>query len=292
MRPSPTVFLASCDLTDVFEVEVDDDDDALAAALAEAGCEARIVHWDDPDVDWGGADAVLVRSVWNYLDRREELIAWAQRVAEVTHLLPAADVVRWNTHKSYLLELEDRGVPIVPTAWLGRGDEVDLAALAASRGWSAVVAKPAVGAGSVGLLVARDPGVHQDEFAALCARHDVLVQPLLEEVASRGELSVVVIDGACSHAVRKLPVAGDVRVQVEFGGRYEPVEVRPETARLAEWVVEGMGTDALLARVDLLADADGTWQVLEVELVDPALFLGWVPDAADRVAAAVMARLG
>lgn len=288
----PLVLVASCDLSEVFDVEVDDDDEAVVAALRRAGAAARIEYWDDPSVDWAAADAVVIRSVWNYQGRRDDLVSWAADVGEVTSLFPDADVVRWNTHKSYLLELEDRGVPIVPTAWLGRGDEVDLAALATSRGWDRVVAKPAVGAGSVGLVVAPEPAVAQDEFAALVADHDVLVQPLYDRIMTDGERSVVLVDGRVSHGLHKMPAADEVRVQVEFGGRYSPWDVDRETARLAEWTVESMGVDPLFARVDLVPSDDGTWHVIEVELVEPALFVDWAPGSADRLARALLARLG
>lgn len=287
----PDILVASCDLDAVFDVPVDDDDETLAAALERSGARARIRHWDDPDVDWHAADAVVVRSVWDYQGRRDELVAWAERVDAGTRLFPAADVVRWNTHKSYLIELEDRGVPTVPTAWLGRGDRVDLAELAAHRGWSAVVAKPAVGAGSIGLLVAREPQDHQPAFDALVAAGDVMVQPLLERLATDGEVSVIVVDGRVSHAIHKQPRPGELRVQVEHGAVYEPIDLDEQRRRLAEWVVETTGVDPLFARVDLVPADDGTWQVMEVELVEPALYLDWVAGSAERLAAALLARL-
>lgn len=290
----PRVLVASCDLDAAFDTStgLDDDDAQVAAALRAAGADARIAWWDDPDVDWSAADAVLVRSTWNYQDRRDQFIEWARLVGEATTLFPDPDVVRWNTRKSYLMELEDRGVPVVPTAWVGRGDRIDLAALAASRGWSQVVAKPVVGAGSIGLVVARDPAAHQAAFDALVADGDAMVQPLYDRVADLGERSVVVIDGVASHGVRKVPAAGDVRVQVEFGGTYLPWDPDPGIARLAEWIVEAASPGALFARVDMLPADDETWELVELELVEPALFVDWADGAADRLARALLARLG
>lgn len=291
MSNPPRILIASADVDALFDVDVEDDDGVVADALRAAGAVVAIEHWDDPEVDWGGADAVLVRSVWDYPARRDQFVAWAAAVGAATTLFPDPDIVRWNTHKGYLLELEERGAPVVPTAWLGAGDDVELAEVAADRGWDAVVVKPAVGSGSRGLVVAPDPSAAQAAFAALVADHDVLVQPMLARVATTGELSVVVIDGRCSHAVRKVPAAEDLRVQIEFGGTYEQVEPDEATVRLAEWVVAATAVEPLFARVDLLPADDGTWQLVELELVEPALYVDWGPGSADRLAAALLARL-
>jgi glutathione synthase/RimK-type ligase-like ATP-grasp enzyme len=286
-----TVALATCRLTDL--VATDGDDDALLAALERRGVEAVPVVWDDPGVDWARFDLVVIRTTWDYDERRDEFVAWAERVEAVTPLQNPADVVRWNTHKGYLMELEERGVPVVPTAWLGAGDEVDLAALAASRRWAAVVVKPAIAAGSRGLrVVDTHPGDGQAALDALVASHDVMIQPLLRRVATDGELSIVCLDGRYSHAVRKLPREGDLRIQVEFGGRYVPETPPDDLVALAEWVVESTGHDLLYARVDLVPADDGTWQVGEVEATEPSLYLDRVDGAADRAASAIVGRLG
>ena len=285
-----TVAIATCRRTDI--VATDGDDPALVAALDRLGIEAVPAIWDDPEVDWSRFDLVVIRTTWDYDERRDEFVAWAQAVEDVTQLQNPADVVRWNTHKGYLIELEERGVPIVPTAWLGAGDQVDLAALAASRGWNAVVVKPAVAAGSRGLsVVETHPGDGQTALDALLASHDVMVQPLLRRVATDGELSIVCIDGRYSHAIRKIPRGGDVRIQVEFGGTYVPETPTDDLVALAEWVVETTGHDLLYARVDLVPADDGTWQVGEVEATEPSLYMDRVEGAADRVAAAIAARL-
>jgi len=272
----------------------DQDEPVVARALQRRGHDAPLVRWDDRHVDWAGFDAVLIRSTWDYSERVEEFQAWARAVEAVgTPLHNPSEVVRWNTHKGYLLELEERGAPVVPTAWLGRGDRVALADVAADRGWPAVVAKPAVGAGSDGLVVVRageDPAAAQPALDALLARGDVLVQPFVASVAE-GELSLVLIGGRFSHAVRKVPAPGEARVQVEFGGRYLPEEPDRDTVRLAEWVVEATGQPLLYARVDLLADVDGTWLLNELEAVEPSLLLSWVPEAAERLVDALLERV-
>lgn len=287
----PTIILASCSwLVDGTGPRLDSDDPALARALEAAGADVSIRAWDD-EVDWAGADAVVVRTTWDYQQRLDEFVGWAEAVAESTLVLPSPDVVRWNTRKSYLMELEDRGAPVVPTAWLGAGDRVDLAALAAARDWSQVVVKPVVAAGGRGLIVASDPAAEQEAFAALAATEDVMVQPLLTQVRTQGELSAVLLDGRVSHAVRKLPADDQWRIHIEVGGEYEQVDLPEDLRRLAEWVVAQLPDVPAIARIDLLPADDGEWQVTELELVEPALYLDWVDGAAERVAATILARL-
>ncbi len=274
---------------------MDQDEAVVAAALHDRGVHVDEAEWRDERVDWASYDAVVIRSTWDYTQDVDGFLAWARRVeAAGTQLHNSAEVVRWNTHKGYLLELEERGAPIVPTAWLGQGDEVDLAALAAARRWDGVVAKPAVGAGAEGLLVVppgTDPAAHQATFARLVAAGDAMVQPFVPSVRDEGELSVVVVDGEVSHAVRKRPTGGDVRTQIEFGARYTPEDPDPDAAALAAWLVEATGHDLLYARVDLLADDDGTWLLGELEAVEPALLFAWAEGSADRFAEALLRRI-
>ena len=274
------------------QVHTDQDDEPLLAALTAAGHEASLVPWDDPNARWEHQDAVVVRTAWDYHHRRNDFVAWAQRVESVTRMFNPAEVIRWNTHKSYLLELEERGAPLVPTAWLARGDTVDLPTLAHARGWDQVVVKPAVGAGGDGVHLV-DPVSGQERLADLLAAGDVLVQPFLETIASSGELSVILFDGQVSHAVRKRPRKGAFLVQIEHGGSYEPLdEVPGDAAALAAWVVSVTGHDLLYARVDLVPDAVGAWQLTELELAEPGLFMHLVPGSAERFVAAMEERLG
>jgi glutathione synthase/RimK-type ligase-like ATP-grasp enzyme len=269
-----------------------DIDANLVVALEQRGATVHSPRWNAPDVDWSSFDLAVVRTTWDYPDDRDRFVAWAAEAEEVTELLNPADVLRWNTHKSYLLELEDRGAPVVPTAWLAQGDRVDLTDLLASRGWPRAVVKPAVGAGSVGLVRVdtqeREEG--QRALDALLASGDAMVQPYLPSVETAGELSVIVLDGEVSHAVRKVPQEGDFRIQEEFGGRAHAVPLDRETRQLAVWAVEAAGTQLLYARVDLLEDEVGAHQLAELEATEPDLFLDAVPDAVDRFADAILRR--
>jgi glutathione synthase/RimK-type ligase-like ATP-grasp enzyme len=269
-----------------------DIDTRLVSALRGRGAQVHAPRWNDPEVDWTAFDVAVVRTTRDDRTDRDAFVAWAATTAEATALWNPADVLRWNTHRSYLLELEDRGAPVVPTAWLAQGDRIDLGALLVRRGWTRAVVRPAVAAGSEGLVRIRTDAVEEGQrhLDALLTVGDAMVQPYLSTVETRGELSVVVVDGEVSHAVRKLPAAGEFRTQQEFGGRNVEQPLDRDTAALAVWLVEAAGTELLLARVDLLEDEVGSLHLAELEATDPDLFLDAAPGAADRVADAILRR--
>jgi len=283
-------------------------DDPLIAALESRGATVHRPVWHDPAVDWAGFDIALVRTAWDYVERRDEFLAWAARAGEATRLWNPPDVLRWNSHKSYLLELEERGAPVVPTAWLGRGDRVSLAELLRRRDWSHAVVKPAIASGSRGMIrVAVDNAggadhrgiigagevdlvTGQHHLDELLAVGDAMVQPFLSRVAERGELSVVVVNGAVSHAVRKVPRSGEYRIQEGYGGRYAPEPVTAEVDALARWIVDATGAQLFISRVDLLEDDSGALQLAELEACEPDLYFRAVPEAAGAVADAILRR--
>lgn len=272
-----------------------DVDAPLVTALRTLGASPHAPAWSDPEVDWSTFDVAVVRTTWDYPTRRDEFVDWAGRVAGVTALWNPVDVLRWNTHRSYLLELEDRGAPVVPTAWLAEGDRVDLAALLASRDWERAVVKPAVGNGADGVLRTADVGEEAAQFHLdrVLDAGDAMVQPYLDAVATSGEVSVVVVDGQVTHVVRKVPAAGDHRVQVEHGGRYERLDLGGagrEPGALARWVLDAAGHELLYARVDLLQDDNAAWQLAELEVTEPDLYLGVAPEVGEVLARAILAR--
>lgn len=268
-------------------------DVALHEALTERGIAFDRPRWNDADVDWSSYDLAVVRTVWDYTGARDAFVAWAEEAGTRTRLENPPDVLRWNTHKSYLIELEERGAPVVPTAWLGRGDAVDLAALCEARDWHEVVVKPAVAAGSEGLVRSAGAAEHrrtQDALDALLATGDVMVQPFRRRI-TEGELSLIAVEGRVTHAVRKHPADGDFRVQGRSGGRYAPEVPSTDAVALAEWILEALGPPLLFARVDLVTADDGTLELGEVEATEPDLYLEQSEEGTRALVDAIVARL-
>jgi hypothetical protein len=278
--------------------ELDTDERLVLAPLAARGVAADPVVWDAPGIDWSGYDLVVLRSPWDYVPRRDEFVAWA---SDVPTLLNPADIVRWNTDKRYLADLAAAGVPVVPTTWVAPGYR-----------WSPppageYVVKPAVSAGS------KDTGRYDlanDEHRRLAVAHVerlqaanrvVMVQPYLAAVDTVGETALIYLAGSdglvYSHAIRKGPMLTGPDLGVDGLYKEEKIEARTPTAAemaTAERVlaaVPGGAGRLLYARVDLIPGPDGTPLLVELELTEPSLFLGYADGAADRLADAIVSRL-
>ncbi len=271
--------------------DLDPDDRLLPPALAALGIASAIVAWDDPAARWEEFDLVAVRNTWDYPERREEFLAWADGVERLVN--PAA-VVRWTTDKRYLVELEAAGLPVVHTVFAQ--DPGDVPAL----GPDGVVVKPAVGVGSV------DAGRHRDLDSArahvadlLGAGRAAMVQPFLPSIAERGETALIFLAGAFSHAIHKGPMLPEAGIVKPYG-MFQPEDIaaREPTAaergageRVSVWLGERFGRLAY-ARIDLVPGPDGQPLVLECELAEPSLFLSTSVGAADRLAAALAEKIG
>jgi glutathione synthase/RimK-type ligase-like ATP-grasp enzyme len=233
----------------------------------------------------------VLRSTLDYHRRPAEFLAWlAGCTARGVRLFNPAPLVRWNHHKAYLLDLERAGVPIVPTALVSRGAAPSLDALVGERGWDEVVVKPAIGASAWHTFRTRSraPSRERERFAELVAAGDVLVQPFLDEIAA-GELSFLCFGGELSHVVRKRHAPGDFRVQGEYGGRSEVVAPGESTRRQARRVADAIPGPWLYARIDAV-ERGGDLLLMELELIEPELFLALDPRAPARLADALVRR--
>ena len=261
--------------------EPDADEAPLAAALAAAGFDATLVAWDDPGVDWNAPVPTIIRSTWNYALALDEFLAWVERAAAAAPLWNPPAVVRANVHKRYLLELAARGVPVVPTTLVERGQ---MAGVPRAR----IVIKPEVGAGS---LHAKVFDCDRGEAAALHLREltrtgAALIQPYMRSVDDYGERSLIWIDGALTHAIRKTPrFAGD---NERIDG---PFPIADDERAVAEAALAPYVDQILYGRVDLARDDAGQPLVMELELVEPSLFFARHPPALDRYIAGLARRL-
>lgn len=273
-----------------------DDDRLLVAALAARNVHAVPVIWDDERVDWARFACVVVRSCWDYHLRPDTFHEWIDRLdrSGVPVWNPPA-TIRWNADKRYLRDLAGRGVPVVPTAWVEQGDMRPLHDVLRTHGWDRAVVKPAISASAHETWTTDRAGGARDEsrFRALTARTRTLVQPFVDSIVDTGEWSLAFIDGAYSHAVLKRPRAGDFRVQEEHGGTAQVLDPGPDVVSAARRVLGAagpMGTGSLYARVDGCIVC-GAFVLMELELIEPTLYLGTSRGAADRLADAVVERL-
>jgi len=288
------IAIATCSLLP----EGHDYDRPLLPALARAGADVTVEVWDDPGVSWRDYDRVVVRWPWDYTHKRDAFVEWAESVGDRLHNRP--EVLRWNSEKSYLADLAAAGLPVVDTALVLPGDPVP-------ELHGEVVVKPAVSAG------ARDtgrfsPGVHHQATALIerltGAGRTAMVQPYLPAVEAHGETAIVMFAGRESHVLRKGAVLSpDEEAPLadhELGAAevmWDPELVRPGeasdaerelAARVVGYVAQRFGETPLYARVDMLTDGTGAPVLLELEAVEPALYLATTPGAAERLADAIL----
>lgn len=292
MKKARRVALASCD---PFPPVVDDEE-PLRAGLRAHGFEVSDPAWD-ADADWSAFEAVLLRTPWDYQFRADAFVAWCERASRVTRLFHGPAIVRWNIDKRYLSALAAHGVPIAETIWIAAGQGGEALAEAARRDWGRGFLKPVVGANAAFTLRfdMDDAGLEAAAaHLASCSDKAFMLQPYLASVERDGERSVIVIDGEVTHGVRKIPSAGDYRVQEDWGARDEawaPDEAALALARAA--IAEAgviLGEPLLYGRVDLLSGERG-YVLNELELIEPALFFRHAPHAAVRLADALAGRV-
>ena len=291
------VGLATCTAIDP---EFGDDPDVVGA-LRGRGVEADRPVWDDASVDWSSYDLVVIRSTWDYTPRREEFVAWATSLGDRVQNAP--DLIAWNSDKAYLADFATAGLPVVPTVYVAPDD--DLPSLTGE-----VVVKPTVSAGAID-TGRFGPATHDLALDLVTRIHasgrTAMVQPYLASVDTVGETAVVCLDGKPSHVLRKRAVLRPDEVAPVRDGDIGAAEVMYEddlvvasTATDAElafasevlrWVTSRFGAPPLYARVDMVAGDDGAPVLMELEAVEPYLYLAESPGALPRLVDAILRRV-
>ena len=269
-------------------------DDQLAAdALARRGMDVVPAVWTDPSVAWTTHKAIVVRSTWDYHLRPVEFGAWIDMLERSGCVVwnPCA-LLRWNANKRYLADLDSRGVPIVPTEWIRDATPSALRDVMDARGWDDVVVKPTISATAYGTRRITRADIDSDASAPDTGLNqgELLVQPFLAEIETAGEWSLMFLGGNFSHAVRKRPVPGDFRVQSEYGGSAVAERAPPSVIAAAERALSAVEGPWLYARIDGVETRDG-FLLMELEMLEPLLFLRRAPAAPARFADALITLL-
>ncbi len=264
---------------------------ALAPACASRGIKLVSVVWDAPQAPWTNFDAVVIGTTWDYMQRCDEFLAALDAIeADGVRLFNRAATVRWNLDKRYLAELTTRGAPTIPTLYKDEAGAETIAQAFDELGADTLIIKPAVGGGAYRLAriergAPLPPAEELPDGAAL-------IQPFLPSVQDQGEVSYLFYDGVFSHAVHKLPKAGEFRVQSIFGARETTYEPGTEEIARAKSVLDAVGEPLLYARVDMIAGPDGKPLLMELELAEPYHYPEQGPDCGAYFAAALERYLG
>ena len=234
-------------------------------------------NWNDKSIAWESFDAAVIRSAWDYVPVRDEFLEFAKNVETKTRLFNSYEVMKWNTNKTYLSILENKGVPIIPTKFANNLDEALPAIKWAFEKSSAVAIKPTVGAGA---RLAGKASTEEDAIEyvkrILEAKRTVIIQPYISSVDDEGEKAIIVINGEISHAAKKIPALtkgghGDAAGQLEITTEMKDI-VKTISSAVSEW------NDLLFARVDVVR-MDEKLVLMELELTEPWLFMQFRPEA-------------
>lgn len=266
------------------------DDRDVVSHLVARGALVHAIPWDSNFNEWQSFDKVVLRSCWNYHRHPEKFLTWLDHLdRQRVKLFNPVNTVRWNVHKSYLEKLSVEGVTIPKTAWLSKGSSHNLSVLLNERSWQKAVVKPAISATAYNTFLTTPERAqqHQSSLNALLAGGDILVQTFLPEVQQKGEWSLIFFDKKFSHAVLKRPREADFRVQDNFGGTTQvaepPLKLVNQATKILTLIVEPL----LYARVDGV-EVEQQFLLMELELIEPVLFLTQSNEAAIRFANSIL----
>jgi glutathione synthase/RimK-type ligase-like ATP-grasp enzyme len=271
------------------------DDELAYPSLAALGWSVEAISWRTPSCDWRACDAVVIRSTWDYVADPEGFLAILGEIERAgVPLFNPLTLVRWNIRKTYLRDLAQRGVAVVPTNWRERLIPGELPSLIEKAGTNEVVIKPVVGLNAQGAfrLDARSAGQPSAALRSYYANRALMVQPFLSHVVTEGEFSLIYFNGQLSHTILKTPQSRDFRVQEEHGGVIRVVQPEAALHNAGATALHALDSLPLYARADFVRSNDdrGFW-LIELELIEPSLYLRMDAGAPTRFAHALHERM-
>lgn len=269
------------------------EEDLLKKALEKHGLSVTRKDWADPDFDWSSTKCAIFRTTWDYFDRFEEFKIWLDNVEGETEFINPISQVKWNMDKHYLKELGDKGLRVVKTEYVKGGDKRTLHSIITELGWQDVILKPTVAGAARHTYKLNPKNItdHETIFSELITNKDMMLQPFQYNIATKGEVSFMVMGGKFTHAILKKAKSGDFRVQDDFGGTVHNYEATSEEIAFAEKVIKACEPLPFYGRVDVMWDNDDQLAVSEVELIEPELWFREFPAAADVLAGEIFKKI-
>jgi glutathione synthase/RimK-type ligase-like ATP-grasp enzyme len=267
-------------------------DQALIPELAKHNILATAVIWDDPKVKWSDYDYLIFRNTWDYYEKEFAFNSWLEKIAALgIKTLNGIEVIKKNKHKFYLQEMEKQGVKILPTIFIDKTAALNIKDLMPKH-WKKAVLKPAFSAGSYQTIVfeSKDSDQVSLQYKTIASQKELLLQEFMPEIQTLGKTSFIFFNKKFSHAVNKLPVNGDFRIQVQYGGTYKLIDPSKELIDQAQKIVDHYAEELLYARVDGII-LDDKIHLMEVECIEPDLYLNLSPGATKRFSQAIIAAI-
>lgn len=268
-------------------------DHLLEEPLANAGWQCETISWRNQEVNWDDYQVVMIRSTWDYHEFPQEFLATLQQIENSNAILQnPLQVVRWNSHKKYLQDLEKKDITIVPTLWSENINSEELSLFFARLKSDEIVIKPTVGASAIDTFRIHKNNVADISSKVVAAFEDkeFMAQPFMNSVVNEGEFSLFYFDGEYSHTVLKSPKRNDFRVQEEYGGLFSKVDPESHLTSAAEKVLEAVDQSLLYARLDFVRHGEH-FALIEAELIEPSLYLNLDPQSPQRFVDALERRM-
>ncbi|HAS47209.1 MAG TPA: hypothetical protein DCS93_42395 [Microscillaceae bacterium] len=263
---------------------------SIVKELAQKGFDTQPVVWTDTSINWQQYDLVIIRSVWDYFKKYEAFIKWLDQLQNLgIKVCNTIEVMKANSHKFYLEHLAAQGIAIVPTVFVRQNSVVSITEMLSQQNWQQGIIKPAISASAYKTykLAQTEASDYQSKLEDLVQETDVLVQAFLPQIQTEGEWSLMFFGGKYSHSVRKVPKNQEFRVQSEFGGQALAETPPPFVIHQAQNIVDIHGEELLYARVDGVV-VEGNFLLMELELIEPELFLDRDSEATTRFVTAII----
>lgn len=279
-------------IQEIYTSTTEDEELTLLNFLLNKGLSIERVIWNDPLVDWGKYNLAILKSPWDYTDHLADFQQWLNHLESLgIKLLNPFDKVRWNMDKHYLQEIADAGLPVISSLYLEKDSVVDIEQLLTTFNVDKLIIKPCVSAGAKDtfMLTAENFPVYQEQLHKLLKEKAFIVQPFMKEVFE-GEWSFLFFNGTYSHCLLKVPKDGEFRVQHYYGGSVNVQQTADKYIQEAKAYVDQFATGCLYARVDGLI-VDDQLNLMELELIEPYLFLNSHPGALENYYQALLPHL-
>ena len=268
------------------------EDRLLQTALENKGLKVTKKNWADEKFDWGTTKYAIFRSTWDYFDRFEEFFNWLEKNKERTTFINSTDIINWNIDKHYLQDLATNGINIAPTLFIEQGDNTTLIDLFIKTKWTEAVIKPAISGAArhTYRITPNNCKNYENIFQELITKESMLFQEFLNNITSNGEISLIMIGGKYTHAVKKIAKKGDFRVQDDHGGSVEEYNATKAEIDFAEKCIKNCPYFPIYARVDIVYDNNNLPSLSELELIEPELWFRNCPKSAEKLAKEIILR--
>ena len=262
------------------------EDKLLKNALEDKGLKVAKKNWADPDFDWTKTRCAIFRTTWDYFERFEEFFSWIESTKHKTSFINSSEIINWNIDKHYLQGLAKNGINIAPTLFIEEGNVITLSQLFKRTNWPEAVIKPAISGAARHTYRINSKNCYkfEDVFQKLIKDECILFQEFLNNITTQGEISLIMIGGKYTHAVKKIAKIGDFRVQDDHGGSVKEYRATKEEVLFAENCLKASPFEPIYARVDIVNDNSNNLSLSELELIEPELWFRNNPTSANLLA--------